>query len=447
MKFSLKLLLCTMIVMALGFGFSGFYFVNYVFETAMDREVGQALDDNSILRFAFETAALNVPAKYDVLQDNTIGEIASNLETGGHSARRMLRLSDEQKQVLYASSGFDAGSQCLDLTDAGTKTYRVIKLDKGYYIQAGTMVNALDRALYLETLRDVSDVFRERALGFSVYRQVTIAMLVCGTFIMHLISSWLTRPIRLLTRATKRMASGDYHYRARKVSGDELGQLTSDFNQMANALEDNIGKLEEEIQAREDFVAAFAHELKTPLTSIIGYADMLRSRKLDEEKQFMSANYIYTEGKRLETMSFRLLDIMVTRRSEVDFTVVSVESLFVYLYDMYVLNKSAKIYFNYDEGFVWAEANLIKSVLMNLLDNACKASEADGLIEVYGRMQKGGYRFEVKDHGVGIPKEEQHKITKAFYMVDKSRSRSRNGAGLGLALCAEILLCTKAAWK
>lgn len=443
MKFSLKLLLCTMIVMALGFGFSGFYFVNYVFETAMDREVGQALDDNSILRFAFETAALNVPAKYDVLQDNTIGEIASNLETGGHSARRMLRLSDEQKQVLYASSGFDAGSQCLDMTDAGTKTYRVIKLDKGYYIQAGTMVNALDRALYLETLRDVSDVFRERALGFSVYRQVTIAMLVCGTFIMHLISSWLTRPIRLLTRATKRMASGDYHYRARKVSGDELGQLTSDFNQMANALEDNIGKLEEEIQAREDFVAAFAHELKTPLTSIIGYADMLRSRKLDEEKQFMSANYIYTEGKRLETMSFRLLDIMVTRRSEVDFTVVSVESLFVYLYDMNVLNKSAKIYFNYDEGFVWAEANLIKSVLMNLLDNACKASEADGLIEVYGRMQKEGYRFEVKDHGVGIPKEEQHKITKAFYMVDKSRSRSRNGAGLGLALCAEILLLHK----
>ena len=74
MKFSLKLLLCTMIVMALGFGFSGFYFVNYVFETAMDREVGQAFDDNSILRFAFETAALNVPAKYDVLQDNTIGD-------------------------------------------------------------------------------------------------------------------------------------------------------------------------------------------------------------------------------------------------------------------------------------------------------------------------------------------------------------------------------------
>ena len=65
------------------------------------------------------------------------------------------------------------------------------------------------------------------------------------------------------------MAAGDYDYRARLVSGDELGQLTEDFNRMANALEDTIIKLEEEIRAREDFVGAFAHELKTPLTSYV----------------------------------------------------------------------------------------------------------------------------------------------------------------------------------
>ena len=76
MKFSYKLLLWTIIVMAIAFGFSGYYFVNYVFETAMNREVRQALDENSILRFAFETAALNVPAKYDVLQDSTSRSIA-----------------------------------------------------------------------------------------------------------------------------------------------------------------------------------------------------------------------------------------------------------------------------------------------------------------------------------------------------------------------------------
>ena len=187
-------------------------------------------------------------------------------------------------------------------------------------------------------------------------------------------------------------------------------------------------------------MAAFAHELKTPLTAIIGYADMLRSRKLDEEKSFLSANYIYTEGKRLEAMSLRLLEIIVTRREKVEFQTVSAEVLFTYLDDMFVSNRDMAFHFSYEPGMVRAEANLIKSVLVNLLDNACKASEPGSPVAVTGVRVKGGYRFSVKDQGVGIPAQEQKNIIKAFYMVDKSRSRSKNGAGLGLALCTQILL-------
>lgn len=439
MKFSLKLLLWTMIVMAIALGFSGFYFINYVFETSLEREAGQALDENSILSFAFETAVLNVPAKYDVLQDSTVEQIAYNLENSGQNTSRMLRLSNEEKETLYVSDGFDTDDGLLLETVQGTKTYRTIAMNGHYYIQTGSTVNALDRVLYLETLRDVSVVFNERELGFRVYRQVTVLMLLFGTIIMHLIASWLTKPIRLLTRATKRMAAGDYDYRAKLVSDDELGQLTRDFNKMAEALEENMNELEAEIQAREDFVGAFAHELKTPLTSIIGYADLLRSRKLDEEKSFMSANYIYTEGKRLEAMSIRLLDIMVTRHGQVQFQEVQTESLFSYLRDMFQNNNSMKFVYSYDRALLLAESNLIITVLINLLDNACKASEEGKVIEVSGHKEEEGYRFTVKDNGIGIPAEELQKITKAFYMVDKSRSRSRNGAGLGLALCTEIL--------
>lgn len=439
MKFSLKLLLWTTIIIAITLGFSGFYFVNYVFETSLEREVGQALDENSILRFAFETAALNVPVKYNVLQNGTVEQIASNLETGGQEASRRLRLSDEEKNTLYASDGFEADDELLLQTQENVRAYRVIQSGEHYYIQTGSRVNALDRVLYLETLRDVSGVFYERTMGFKVYRHMTVLMLILGIIIMNFIASWLTKPIRLLTRATKEMAAGDYGYRASKVSNDELGQLTLDFNHMAEALEENIDKLEEEIQAREDFVGAFAHELKTPLTSIIGYADMLRSRKLDEEKSFLSANYIYTEGKRLETMSLRLLDIIVTRRGDAEIQKIAVESLFEYLKKMFIQKENMEFVYTYDSAFVMADPNLIKTVLINLLDNACKASEAGSRIEVAGRICDDVYRFTVKDYGVGIPKEELSKITQAFYMVDKSRSRSRNGAGLGLALCTEML--------
>ena len=88
---------------------------------------------------------------------------------------------------------------------------------------------------------------------------------------------------------------------------------------------------------------------------------------------------------------------------------------------------------------MYAEINLIKSVLLNLVDNAFKASQPGSRVEVWGSCLAEGYEFRVKDYGVGIPEEEVKRVTEAFYMVDKSRSRSRNGAGLGLALCVEIL--------
>ena len=439
MKFSSKLLLWTMIIMAMTLGIGGFYYVNYVFETSLQREIDQALDENSILQFAFETAALNVPAKYDVLQDSTVEQIASNLERSSQSANRLLRLSDEEGQPLYVSDGFEADEALLARNAENIRAYRVIKQGEHYYIHTGSPVSVLDRMLYMETMKDVSEVFTERDMGFTVYQRMTGIMLLAGAVFMYLIASFLTKPIRLLTKATKQMAAGDYAYRAKQVSNDELGQLTQDFNQMAEALEENVRKLEEELQAREDFVGAFAHELKTPLTSIIGYADMLRSRKLDEEKSFLSANYIYTEGKRLEAMSIRLLDIMVTRHGKAVFQQIPADTLFTYLKDMFVTNEEFRFEYEFEQATLYGESNLIKTVLINLLDNACKASENGGLIQVSGKKEDGGYRITVRDYGIGIAKEEIAKITKAFYMVDKSRARSKNGAGLGLSLCAEIL--------
>ena len=148
----------------------------------------------------------------------------------------------------------------------------------------------------------------------------------------------------------------------------------------------DLGELQEAVRSREDFIAAFAHELKTPLTSIIGYADLLRSRKLDEEKHFLSSNYIYTEGKRLENMSFRLLDIIVTKREAIDPQPVAAKVLFQYLKDMFAGNKEQRIRFAFGSGTVYAEANLLKSVLLNLVDNACKASSEGGLVRSEERV-------------------------------------------------------------
>ena len=138
-------------------------------------------------------------------------------------------------------------------------------------------------------------------------------------------------------------------------------------------------------------------------------------------------------------MSFRLLDIIVTKKQEITLQNISASSIAEYLTDMFHADRTWEFTFQCEEGCVCAEGNLIKTVLVNLIDNACKASEPGSLISVTGEVTEQGYRFAVRDAGIGIPEEELHKITQPFYMVDKSRARSKNGAGLGLALCVEIL--------
>ena len=138
-------------------------------------------------------------------------------------------------------------------------------------------------------------------------------------------------------------------------------------------------------------------------------------------------------------MAFRLLDLIVLGRGGVELQRTNVADIFHYLEEMYAGKTEQEITITYEEGVVSAEENLLKSVMVNLTDNACKASEPGERVEITGCKGPEGYVFAVKDYGVGIPEEERSKITEAFYMVDKSRSRSRNGAGLGLALCEEIL--------
>lgn len=439
MKFSYKILFGTIMIMAAAFGFSGYYFVNYIFETSLEREVSQAMDDSSVLQFAFETAALNIPSKYDVLPDAIAEQIGFSLENSGQGNGRLLRLSDEERRVLYVSDGFAEPSDFLDKVSETTRIYQVLPQGDRYYIQTGTKFYALGRVLYLETMRDVTEVFWERGMGFSVYRRVTVAVLLVSSLVMLFFSRWLTEPIRRLRDAAKKMALGDYRVRAVCNSTDETGELTGDFNRMAEALEQTIGNLKEEVQAREEFIAAFSHELKTPLTSMVGYADMLRSRKLEEEKQFVAANYIYTESRRLEKMSFRLLDLIVAKREGAVKRKTEVSLFFEHLREMFGNNASAELRISYEKAEVYGDAELLTTVLINLTDNAIKASKQGGVIELNGRREEGGYRFLVRDYGEGIPEEECKKITEAFYMVDKSRSRSKNGAGLGLALCRTFL--------
>ena len=258
---------------------------------------------------------------------------------------------------------------------------------------------------------------------------------------MFFLSYLLTMPIRSLGRVTNQLAQGDYTPRARVSSGDEIGELAANFNRMACAIEKNIQELEDAARRQEDFTASFVHELKTPLTSIIGYADMLRSGNLDESRRFKAASYIFSEGKRLENLSLALMSLLVVGHSAADAKSVNMARLCAEagrISQPAMRKKGVELIVRAEEGSLLGDAALLQTLILNLLDNARKASDPGKTVLLVGEVLDSGYRLTVTDQGQGIPAEELSKITEAFYMVDKSRSRAEGGAGLGLALCKEI---------
>lgn len=196
----------------------------------------------------------------------------------------------------------------------------------------------------------------------------------------------------------------------------------------------------EKLQALNDrqsrFVADLTHELKTPLTSMIGYADLLRSAPLDESRRRAAADAIYHESARLESLSQQLLALQGLQTDGVTLGSVPVAAVFA---DVARSLPDAALDCDAPAGAaVRADRVLLADLLRNLVLNALHAEPKDGTVQLTCAEAGGQWRLTVRDNGCGIPAGALPHLTEPFYRVDKARARANGGSGVGLALCAEI---------
>ncbi|GBF73493.1 putative two-component sensor histidine kinase [Paenibacillus sp. 598K] len=356
-----------------------------------------------------------------------------------------IRISDQNNQVMVQQGDFDFGQIVWQQLAEDTLAYETWRDASRHYIQAASWMETTSGRIYVETIRDVTSVFMDRQHVFSFYRKLVLVMLVINGIVMFLITAWALSPLKKLAKTTREIAEGKYGERVLMRTKDEVGLLATDFNQMADRLETKIRELEAITASQRDFIGSFAHELKTPLTSIIGYADMLRSKKLSEENKILAADYIFSEGKRLETLSHKLLDLLVVKNHHFDMKLVQIKELLfrVKQTTAWILKQSGVVlHIAADDAQLNVESDLLQTLLINLVDNARKAIDSDRVdreVKLTGkRVDSEHYLITVEDHGKGIPEKEISRITEVFYTVDKSRFRG-SGVGIGLALCKEIV--------
>lgn len=442
MKIATKISLSMILAATVSFSVAGFILLSAFFHSGYEQAVHASLESNWFMLNSFagylksQTAAKTEITGVDIKECvEMVADLFLKEEMGlqvylgdGRRIFSNIEIPDDK-----AVRGRAAGAQ---------RVYKTIEKDQQYYIQTVSCMHAGKQTVYFVTFQNITYLYETRTQQLFIYNRVLFVLMTIYSVISFWLAHFIVRPIRSISRTAERIADGNLEYRIRLQNEDEFGEVACNFNRMADHLAGKIEELEDANRRQEEFIGNFTHELKTPLTSIIGYADLMRSDESISELNLMCANYIFQEGKRLESLSFRLLDLIVLKKQQVELKSVSVITLLQQIQATVMpilIKEHVELVMKAKKARIMAEPELIKTVLMNLIDNARKAMTKGGKIEVFGKTEGEWYVITVLDNGKGIPKEQIEKITEAFYMVDKSRSREQGGAGLGLAICAQIV--------
>jgi two-component system sensor histidine kinase VicK len=197
---------------------------------------------------------------------------------------------------------------------------------------------------------------------------------------------------------------------------------------------------------RKEFVADVSHELKTPITSIMGYADTLLEGEYDKETQERFLNVIATEARRMAKLVTDLLTLsrydnneIKTKKTEFDLGELVKKCQEKLQIEMKKKKHKGECFVTANVPYVYADRDGIERVVLNIISNSIKYTQTNGVIKIYvGYIYNDAY-IKIIDNGIGIPEEDLDRIYDRFYRVDKSRTREMGGTGLGLSIAKEIL--------
>ena len=263
--------------------------------------------------------------------------------------------------------------------------------------------------------------------------------LILMFFAIYAMTYRLTKPLKLMSEASKAMAKGDFSRRIPVTSDDEIGELAVSFNQMTNSL----AQLE---SMRKSFVANVSHELKTPMTTIGGFIDGILDGTIEPDKQNEYLMIVSDEVKRLSRLVQSMLNMaklesgeFVLRPEWFDFR--ELLCTIVISQEQRIEEKKLNItgLDEIESISLRADRDLIHQVIYNLVDNAIKFTDPSGNIDFKAVIDGKKLVFTIRNTGRGIPEKELPYVFERFYKVDKSRSANKNSTGLGLYLVKTIV--------
>ena len=379
----------------------------------------------------------------NVSYENVLKELTSS--SMGEAVQRSIAVY-LFRQYISSQSQFSLmrnGEILYNNSDYAIETILQGESNKTIHVDGKWLYLATDEELMLNNTsyqifitRDVTDVYQ----GIYTLRLQFIAICL-GTFILSAVIIMLCtfralQPLKTLQKSAAAIANGIYDQRIGIHGRDEIAELGKSFNKMADAVQQNIEKITATAEERKLLLGALTHELKTPMTAIIGYSEYLQKSRLTVAQREEAIDFIHLESQRLERLTQKMMRLItLTDGESVQLSIVPVKQLFTMIERTVLVTakeRGVNVTMDFESVYYNMDVDLIASVIINLFDNACAA----GAKNVHINATQAGVT--VSDDGCGIPSKALELITQPFYRIDKARSRKHGNAGLGLALVQRI---------
>lgn len=385
MKFRYKVLITNLILLSVSLGLVGYLMIHKNFELAKETQISNAVIQNNLVQSSVEYEVLQALNREESVK-GALPDIGAQVSSGMRAENVTFFIYYGDK-LVYNETEENANLKKVweAQQEDGNKNYAIFEEDGHYYIYVTAASKVGDENLCMISRSDVSDAYALRDREIRYFRLILFICLMIESLLIYVISRYLTRPLEQLNRVAEEITDGSYETRIAVKSQDEVGLL--------------------------------------------------------------ALSYIFSEGRRLERMSGKLFDLIYLREHEMEKEAVQVENVSSEVLKVVTPSFAAKglvLKENIEPAVLYGNKELLVTALVNLLDNARKASKEHGVIEFSGkRIQEEEnpfyYELSVKDYGIGMTKEETERICDEFYMADKSRARQEGGAGIGMSLVALIL--------
>ncbi|HHY2674354.1 sensor histidine kinase [Bacillus toyonensis] len=411
----------------------GFLLTNVYYQVKL-----KPYNSEKILNYAEEVKSLyekqSEENKYDYLQSIAklgyeiyIVDDQMNGKRIGNAFRKITISDDTVRKVLQGE------------TFNGVSTYPTRLFITGFFDNelinsVGVPLKHGDKQYALFIRPDIQQQFGE----MRIFLAVLLGFIVLLSIIFIAIAAgYIVRPIRKFTKATQKIASGEYEIELDVKRKDEIGTLSTSFQKMTKS----IKELDE---MRQEFVSNVSHEFQSPLSSIQGFSKTLQTEKMSEEERNHYLQIIEGESKRMSSLCKQLLTLASLDKEEKvlqikEFNLQKQIKDVIFMLEWKWREKDIAVEFDVPDITIKGDENLLHQVWSNIFMNSIKFSNDAGTIEFFVEELESSVIISISDNGIGMEKEEMDRIFDRFYKVDTARARNVEGSGLGLSIVQKIV--------